>query len=158
MIALINCTSSTVKEISKVPAYSLAYLAKEIPAKDNPIFYSEVIRALHYDFPKVHINESLICKRSFTIDTNDLELIRQFVIKHDSQLKRPKSTYIVKLAIAYTLMSFEEGKSESTSVIAPSLNQLELLEKVIALFKESVVTSNPEVIKKIIKLQKILSE
>ena len=55
-------------------------------------------------------------------------------------------------------MSFEEGKSESTSVIAPSLNQLELLEKVIALFKESVVTSNPEVIKKIIKLQKILSE
>ena len=144
MVALIECPSSTVKEFSKVPAYSLAYLAKELPENDTEEFYSEVISALRYNFPKVKIDKSLICKRSFTIDSNDLEVIRTFITKHNPQLKRPKSSFIIRLAISYALMSFEEGKTETTSVIAPTINQLDLLENIIALFKESATTPDSE--------------
>ena len=102
-----------------------AGLARELPTNDNEEFYLNVVSSLQYSFPGIKADKSLVCKRSFTIDDEDLNKIREFIIKYDSKIKRPKSSYVIRPAIAYTLMSFEEGKNESTTVIAPSINQLD---------------------------------
>ena len=158
MVSLINSSASTVKEISKVPAYALAFLAKELPNNNSTEFYNEVLSSLKYDFKHINIDASLICKRSFTIDNNDLELIRDFILKNDPQLKRPKSSYIIRLAISYTLMCFEEGVSESSTMNSLSINQLDLLENIISLFKEAVETNDKSAIKKIKRIQNIISD
>ncbi len=158
--ALINCPSSTVKEVSKVPTYALAYLAKGLglPDNDTDEFYLEVISSLKYEFPNTPFEESLLGKRSFTVDKEYLEAVRQFIIRHDSSIKRPKSSYVIRLAIAYTLMCFEEGKTEATSVIAPTIDEFELLEDILALLKESATSNDPKSLKKLKKIKELLKE
>ena len=154
--ALINCPSSTVKEVSKVPTYALAYLAKGLPDNDTDKFYLEVMSSLQYDFPHISFDESLLGKRSFTVDKEYLETVRQFIIRHDPEIKRPKSSYLIRLAIAYVLMCFEEGKTEATSVIAPTIDEFELLEDILVLLKESATTQDPGTLKKLNKIKEIL--
>ena len=55
-------------------------------------------------------------------------------------------------------MCFEEGKTEATSVIAPTIDEFELLEDILALLKKSATTQDPGSVKKLNKIRSILME
>lgn len=148
---------STVKEIARVPAYCLAFLSADLTEheQDNEEKLRYINSSLKFDAYEKEEPEGFIEKRhAFTVDSEDLNRIREFIRAY-STLERPKNSYIIRLAIAYTLREFLEGRSENVSLKTCDIDLLKLIEKVTILCQRS---EEENAQKKLIAIKKIMDE